>query len=146
MNIISKTVTAGVAALALGGMAATTAATTASASPASTHQTRALQYKVINGHWRETASVRPSRINIITQVRPVVTTYIKGIHWSSWKHSSASGYGTIYYKNSGGLGWTHRGASIHLGGLFGEAPSYLYYGLLKTDGSRYTWSNVGGWR
>jgi hypothetical protein len=100
MNIIRKIVTAGVAALALGGMAATTAATAAPAStaaPTAAAKHLPVLYGSMGGRWHSNG-VRPYAIGLGAD------WVINKMSWFRWNGSSAYGSGkevTGGYGNNG---------------------------------------------
>jgi hypothetical protein len=88
MNIMTKIVTAGVAALALGGMAATTAATAAPVSTAALAASKHLPvlYGSMGGRWHSNG-VRPYAIGLGAD------WVINKMSWFRWNGSSAYGSG-----------------------------------------------------
>lgn len=137
---IRSAVTAGLTAAIVGVGLATGVVAPASASAAA-HPTRALRYVHRHGRWVETASVRPSRINIVTY--PRIGEYVANIRWSSWSRGSAHGHGTVWIRHSGR--WTHHRTPVRLGRAFGQSP-HRYFGTFWTNRHRYNWTNVSGWQ
>ena len=99
MNIIRKIVTAGVASLALGGMAATTAAT---ASPAAANP-RPVIYMAAGQvyHWTM-PSVRPGTV-YLGWIPSTNRLYgLQRMRYSHWSNHSAYGHGTVIVAKGSG--------------------------------------------
>ena len=139
MSVIKLTALAGTAAMALAGILSTAA----SAAPMTSSRPavpQVLQYKVVNGHWLETASVKPSRINIRTGIRTVIKEYINHIRWTSTKPYSITGRGTVHYQNG-----SHHSAYVRVYNPDIGLGKHKYFGNMKVGGTKYAWDNVSGW-
>ena len=137
MSVLKITALGGTAAMALAGIISTTAA---SAAPSSRPVPQVLQYKVVNGHWLETASVKPSRINVRTGIRTVIKEYINHINWTSTKPGSITGRGTVHYRNG-----SHHSAYVRVYNPDIGLGKHRYFGNLNVGGTKYSWTVVGGW-
>lgn len=137
MSVLKITALAGTAAMTLAGILSTTAA---SAAPSSRPVPQVLQYKVVNHHWLETASVKPSRINVRTGIRTVIKEYVNHIRWTSTKPYSITGRGTVHYQNG-----SHHSAYVRVYNPDIGQGKYRYFGNLNVGGTKYSWTVVGGW-
>ena len=130
MNIIRKIVTAGVAALALGGMAATTAASTASASA---------NPIVYSGRHGWTPNGPPSTI-VLQTYRGHWLVWIRSIHWQR----TNKGTGEIEFKSPVRRGYSHDWGSLHVSDIKTH-HGVRYYDVLRfSGGNAATWHN-GHW-
>ena len=139
MSVVKTAALAGTAVMALAGILSTTAA---SAAPVASSRPapQVLQYKVVNGHWLETASVKPSRINVRTGIRTVIKEYINHISWTSTKPGSITGRGTVHYRNG-----SHHSAYVRVYNPDIGQGRHKYFGNLNVGGTKYEWFNVPGW-